>query len=311
MKHILLLIQIATLLLITECTKPIQSINGAAQLLHLMPKNQNSEYTLNDKNSFTNELNSGWVFKSEKEIELMCYVIVKEQIASLDDVAHGFLYFTTNDSVCEPESSDVIYKLNFSKEKSRFYNSQALSIKKRNDNFNRGIRNSDLSKNGSFSSLLMADLMVKFKYNSNKYYACLNFAKKDKTGFNKEADMSNLKYTHQGVENTMTQIITTKDLLPIYLVVVFYFTLLCFSALFSGLNLGLMSLDLTELKLLMKIGSTKEKKYANKIYPLRKKGNLLLCTILLGNVLVNSTSTLILGSYLEGNLFFIYIYVEK
>ena len=33
-----------------------------------------------------------------------------------------------------------------------------------------------------------------------------------------------------------------------------------------------------------------------------KKGNLLLCTILLGNVLVNSTSTLILGSYLEGVL---------
>ena len=48
------------------------------------------------------------------------------------------------------------------------------------------------------------------------------------------------------------------------------------------------------------IGTEKEKSYALKIYPLRAKGNLLLCTILIGNVLVNSTSTLILGNYLEG-----------
>lgn len=61
-----------------------------------------------------------------------------------------------------------------------------------------------------------------------------------------------------------------------------------------------MSLDLTELNILKKVGNEKEKKYAKKIYPLRQKGNRLLCTILLGNVLVNSTSTLILGNYLEG-----------
>lgn len=61
-----------------------------------------------------------------------------------------------------------------------------------------------------------------------------------------------------------------------------------------------MSLDLTELTILKKIGSTKEKSYAKKIYPLRAKGNLLLCSILLGNVLVNTVSTLILGNYLDG-----------
>lgn len=61
-----------------------------------------------------------------------------------------------------------------------------------------------------------------------------------------------------------------------------------------------MSLDLTELTILKKIGSTKEKSYARKIYPLRAKGNLLLCSILLGNVLVNTVSTLILGNYLDG-----------
>jgi metal transporter CNNM len=115
-----------------------------------------------------------------------------------------------------------------------------------------------------------------------------------------DPNQNQIVFFHQGTRQAYTQIITTKELLPIYLVILFYFVLLCFSALFSGLNLGLMSLDLTELNLLKKIGTKSEKKHAAKIYPLRKKGNLLLCTILLGNVLVNSTSTLILGNYVEG-----------
>ena len=69
-----------------------------------------------------------------------------------------------------------------------------------------------------------------------------------------------------------------------------------------------MSLDLAELELLKKIGSKKEQIYANNIYPLRTRGNYLLCTILLGNVLVNSTSTLILGNYLEGKFYKNYMY---
>jgi metal transporter CNNM len=39
-------------------------------------------------------------------------------------------------------------------------------------------------------------------------------------------------------------------------------------------------------------GSVKEAKYAATILPLRRRGNLLLCTVLLGNVLVNSTLVL-------------------
>ena len=64
------------------------------------------------------------------------------------------------------------------------------------------------------------------------------------------------------------------------------------SGLFSGLNLGIMSLDPKHLELLtMGPFESKEEErdaaYARKVLPLRRRGNLLLCTILFSNVTVN------------------------
>ena len=39
-----------------------------------------------------------------------------------------------------------------------------------------------------------------------------------------------------------------------------------------------MALDQTELKIVQNTGSDKEKDYANKIFPIRKHGNFLLCS---------------------------------
>lgn len=85
------------------------------------------------------------------------------------------------------------------------------------------------------------------------------------------------------------------SLLPIWLQIIFIICLLLMSGLFSGLNLGLMSIDMTELDIIARCGDDTEKKYAKRIHPVRKRGNYLLCTILLGNVLVNNTLTILLG----------------
>ena len=91
-----------------------------------------------------------------------------------------------------------------------------------------------------------------------------------------------------------------RSIFPIPVQALLITLLLFLSGLFSGLNLGLMTLDKTELQIIEKCGSPNEKKYAKSITPLRKRGNFLLCTLLLGNVMVNSTATILLDDLSNG-----------
>ena len=68
--------------------------------------------------------------------------------------------------------------------------------------------------------------------------------------------------------------------------------LVLFSSIFSGLTLGLLSLSKYDLKRKIKLGDKK----AKRVYSVRKNGSLLLTTLLLGNVLVNSILSVFLGS---------------
>ncbi len=76
--------------------------------------------------------------------------------------------------------------------------------------------------------------------------------------------------------------------------------LLVLSGLFSGLTLGLMSLDVSGLDIVISGGDPQEAEYAKTILPLRKKGNLLLCTLLLGNTLVNALIAILSASFTSG-----------
>jgi len=72
--------------------------------------------------------------------------------------------------------------------------------------------------------------------------------------------------------------------------------LLFMSGLFSGLNLGFMSLGKEELQRKISMGD----KRADVVYRLRKNGNLLLCTILIGNVLVNNILAIYMSEMFTG-----------
>ncbi|XP_038589351.1 metal transporter CNNM4 isoform X1 [Micropterus salmoides] len=93
-----------------------------------------------------------------------------------------------------------------------------------------------------------------------------------------------------------------KSLLPMWLQIILILFLLVLSGMFSGLNLGLMALDPMELRIVQSCGTEKEKKYARKIEPIRSKGNYLLCSLLLGNVLVNTTLTILLDDLIGSGL---------
>ncbi|KZC10512.1 Metal transporter CNNM2 [Dufourea novaeangliae] len=108
-----------------------------------------------------------------------------------------------------------------------------------------------------------------------------------------------LLFKHQGIEPWKT-IYTYEKFLPLWLGIVIILMCLCFSALFSGLNLGLMAMDRTELKILCNTGTEKEKQYARTIQPVRNHGNYLLCSILFSNVLVNSIFTILLDDLTSG-----------
>ena len=73
-----------------------------------------------------------------------------------------------------------------------------------------------------------------------------------------------------------------------------------FSGLFSGLNLGLMSLDINDLEIVMASDNESHVKAAKKIKPLRMNGNWLLCTLLLGNVAVNAALSILLADKTDG-----------
>ena len=85
------------------------------------------------------------------------------------------------------------------------------------------------------------------------------------------------------------------------------FTLICLSGSFSGLNLGVLGLDVKDLELMSEgpydcKADEIEGRHARKILPLRRRGNLLLCAILLGNVMVNSLLSILMADIAGGGI---------
>ncbi len=262
-------------------------------VLYIIPEKVDDVLSLNEVNTFGGGFKNGWILPSDVPLNLNLYIYYdgkneqkideffdinknKENTGSSYEVqnededyqvyspkAHVYMYFTTANQCNEVKSHrplEITEKIGKNMYKARLKN-------------------------------------VVLSYSDSPYYICMEQI--DVTQFDTTLQYTKRFFLHQG-NDYWNSIITTRQLLPLWSQIALFFGLLCLSALFSGLNLGLMSLDLSELEILMKIGTTAEQGYARKIYPLRKRGNFLLCSILLGNVMVNAISTLILGDMISG-----------
>lgn len=138
----------------------------------------------------------------------------------------------------------------------------------------------------------MAVVNLKLLGSNEFYFFCLRDQNVTTGG------VAHKQFVHQGNE-VWLQVGTTIEpskshMLPVWLLIIIVIILLIFSGICSGLNLGLMSLHKTELDIMMNSGTPKEKEYAKIIRPVRRHGNFLLCSILLGNVFINNTMAILL-----------------
>ncbi|KAI0983634.1 hypothetical protein GJ496_010334 [Pomphorhynchus laevis] len=142
------------------------------------------------------------------------------------------------------------------------------------------------------------------KYDStfNKFKVTHTFIKEGTYYVCVKLDGDSQEWFHQGNTSTVTFNIQfySNYKLPLMASICTIIVCLILSGLFSGLNLGLMSLDLADLKIFQEAGSVNEKYYASIIYPIRKHGNFLLCSILISNTLVNCAQTILIDGILHG-----------
>ncbi|XP_067858161.1 metal transporter CNNM1 [Heptranchias perlo] len=99
------------------------------------------------------------------------------------------------------------------------------------------------------------------------------------------------EWVHFKTQEFLLAVVEKEKRSPLRLQILVALLFICLSALFSGLNISLLALDPVELRVIQNSGTEQEKKYSERIKSVRKHGNYLLCTLLLGDVLMNCSLT--------------------
>lgn len=143
---------------------------------------------------------------------------------------------------------------------------------------------------------IQIDISLAHAPNQN-YYICLG-----KYNKNNYSQTEMLSFEHQSNASYLT-LNTFENSFSIWIKLLLYVIFVMLNSTFNGLNLGLISLSVDELKLLIKTSESElERKYATNILPLREKGNFLLCSILLSITMTSASSVLILDDLMQGFL---------
>ena len=142
-------------------------------------------------------------------------------------------------------------------------------------------RSSDIELLGSFRSTLshnsvLVELLAKDlrRGEAIKYYSMCAF--------------DGVKWEHYSTKDYWLAVVERPPDADVWLQAGVSVLLLALSALCSGLNISMLALDPVELRVLQNSGTEKEQKYARNIESVRKHGNYILCTVVLGNVLTNT-----------------------
>ncbi|KAI3363197.1 hypothetical protein L3Q82_011834, partial [Scortum barcoo] len=142
-------------------------------------------------------------------------------------------------------------------------------------------RSSDIELLGSFRSTssqnsVLVELLAKDlrRGEAIKYYSMCAF--------------DGVKWEHFSTKDFWLAVVEKPPVADVWLQAGVSVLLLGLSALCSGLNISMLALDPVELRVLQNSGTEKEQKYARKIESVRKHGNYILCTVVLGNVLTNT-----------------------
>ncbi|KAL6111155.1 cnnm1 [Pungitius sinensis] len=153
---------------------------------------------------------------------------------------------------------------------------------KRNMCMDKNARTSDIEVLGSFKSAssqnsVLVELLAKDLRRGEKikYYSMCAF--------------DGSKWEHYRTRDFWVAVEERSAPPELWLQVLVSVLLLGLSALFSGLNLSLLALDPVELQVLQNSGTVKEQNYARKIESVRRHGNYVLCTLLLGTAIINAS----------------------
>ncbi|XP_055745468.1 metal transporter CNNM4-like [Salvelinus fontinalis] len=158
---------------------------------------------------------------------------------------------------------------------------ETLVPPKRNPCVDEHARSSDIELLGSFRSAsshssVLVELLAKDlrKDERIKYYSMCAF--------------DGVKWEHFSTRDFWLAVVERPPHADVWLQLGVSVILLGLSALCSGLNISMLAMDPVELRVLQNSGTAKEQKYAHKIESVRKHGNYILCTVVLGNVLTNT-----------------------